>query len=127
MKPDLRETPLYHQVEALHRLLRQPGSGQISDAAELHASPDGLWAAFAGAIVDRLEGDPPTRIGLTNLSTGDTRMLTFGPNVDRLPKFSADGRQIAFLSDRHRVGDFQLYLLDLATEATQPTPPVPGW
>lgn len=127
MQRDIRRTALYQEAERLHQTLRQPGSGQVSDAAEVHASPDGRYAVFAGTLVDTLEGALPTRICLTELATGDTRVLTFGPNVDRLPKFSPDGRQIAFLSDRQKTGDFQLYLLDPASGAARPAPRVEGW
>src|SRR5205807_1686910 len=75
----------------------------------------------------RLEGSPPTRICLTQLATGETRVLTFGPNSDRSPKFSPDGRHIAFLSDRLKAGDFQLYLLDPVGGAARPGPVVEGW
>src|SRR5688572_30055658 len=99
MQRDIRETALYREAEALFKTLRQPGTGQISDAVEVHVSPDGQRAVFTATLMDKLEGSPPTRIALTELSGGDTRVLTFGPNTDRLPKFSPDGRQIAFLSD----------------------------
>ena len=99
---DLRETALYQEIEGLCTLVRKPGTGQISDAAEVYISPDGTQAVFAGVIMDKLEGTPPTRIVVTDLVTGDTQVLTFGPNVDRLPKFSLDGRQIAFLSESGR-------------------------
>lgn len=127
MKNDIRQTEVYREAEALFQTLRRPGTGQISDAADVHVSPDGAQAVFAGTIVEKLEGAPPTRICLTELSTGDTRVLTFGPNVDRLPKFSPDGRNIAFLSDRHKEGDFQLYLLDPRSGAARPIPRVEGW
>jgi dipeptidyl aminopeptidase/acylaminoacyl peptidase len=127
MEKEIRATDLYHEIEALYKTLRQPGTGQISDAAEVRVSPDGKRAVFAGTLVDALEGTPPTRICLTALVTGDTRVLTLGPNVDRLPKFAPDGRQVAFLSDRHKAGDFQLYLLDPVSGAARPTPPVEGW
>jgi dipeptidyl aminopeptidase/acylaminoacyl peptidase len=125
MQRDIRQTALYQAAEGLHRTLRQPGSGLISDALE--ACSNGTEAVFSGTLVESLEGTPPTRICLTNLATGDTRVLTFGPNVDRLPKFSPDGRHIAFLSDRGRSGDFQLYLLDPVTGAARSTPNVEGW
>ncbi|WP_129774842.1 S9 family peptidase [Peristeroidobacter soli] len=127
MERDLRTTALYGEIATLFNTFRQPGTGQISDAAEVNASPDGTRAVFAGAIMDKLEGLPATRICLTTLATGDTRVLTFGPNTDRLPRFSPDGRRIAFLSDRHASGDFQLYLLNPETGAVQSTPRVDGW
>ena len=127
MQKDIRETALYREVETLCKTLRRPGTGQISDATDIHVSPDGQRAVFAGAIMDKLDGMPPTRIALTELATGETRVLTFGPNVDRLPRFSPDGSQIAFLSDRHRAGDFQLYLLDPVSGSARATPPVEGW
>jgi dipeptidyl aminopeptidase/acylaminoacyl peptidase len=124
---DIRATDLYREINTVNEALRQPGTGQISDAAEVHVSPDGKQAVFAGAIMDKLEGTPPTRIAVTDLVTGDTQVLTFGPNVDRVPKFSPDGRQIAFLSDRRSASDFQLYLLDPVSGAVRATPPVEGW
>ena len=124
---DARETALYREAEALYTALRQPGTGQISDAAEVHVSPDERYVVFAGTLLDALEAASPTRICLTDLVSGDTRVITFGPNVDRLPKFSPDGRYIAFLSDRHQAGDFQLYLLDRTSGAVRPTARVAGW
>ena len=37
--------------------------------------------------MDRLEGIAPTRICLTEIDTGDTRVVTFGPHTDRCPNF----------------------------------------
>jgi dipeptidyl aminopeptidase/acylaminoacyl peptidase len=127
MQKDIRATGLYREAEALYKTLRQPGTGQISDAAEVHVSPDGQHAVFAGALMDTLEGAPATRICQVDLTTGATRLLTFGPNTDRSPKYSPDASQVAFLSDRHKAGDFQLYLLHPVTGAARPTPPVEGW
>jgi dipeptidyl aminopeptidase/acylaminoacyl peptidase len=127
MQKDIRETALYREAEALYKSLRQPGTGQISDAVEVHVSPDGKHAVFAGTLTDALEGAPPTRICQVDLVSGDTRVLTFGPNTDRLPKYSPDGRYIAFLSDRHKAGDFQLYLLAPVGGGARSTPPVDGW
>jgi dipeptidyl aminopeptidase/acylaminoacyl peptidase len=125
MQTDIRDTAWYQKAEALCRAYRQPGKGLISDAMEV--STDGTRAVFAGTMVDSFDGVPPTRICSTDLATGDTRVLTFGPNVDRLPRLAPDSRHIAFLSDRHKAGDFQLYLLDPVTGAARPTPSVEGW
>lgn len=127
MQKDIRATALYQEAQALNRLLRQPGTGQISDAAEVSVAPDGKYAVFAGTIMDELEGMPGTRVCRVDLASGETRVMTFGPNTDRLPTISPDGKHIAFLSDRHKEGDFQLYLLDSVSGAARKTPAVEGW
>ncbi|MDT9598749.1 S9 family peptidase [Sphingosinicella rhizophila] len=127
MKTDLRDSPLFDEAKALHVAARQPGTGRISDAAEVSVSPDGKKAVFAGTLAEALEGTPKARICLTELEGGETHVLTFGPNSDRSPKFSPDGRHVAFLSDRRKGGDFQLHLLDPITGAASATPPVDGW
>jgi dipeptidyl aminopeptidase/acylaminoacyl peptidase len=127
MHKDIRRTALYEEAESLYKRLRRLGTGQISDAVEIHASRDGSGAVFAGSIMDRLAGSPPTRICHVDLTSGSTRVLTFGPNTDRLPRFSPTHVNVAFLSDRHKLGDFQLYLLDPDSGAARPTPQVDGW
>src|SRR4051812_36746518 len=127
MNRDIRSSMLYLEAEAIYQVLRRPSAGIITDAVETHVSPDGRLIAFSGSIVDRLEGAPPTRICLADIETGDTRVLTFGPNVDRAPQFSPDGRTIAFLSDRQAAGDFQLHLFDLESAAVRACPRVDGW
>lgn len=127
MLRDIRDTVGYREAEALLRELRQPGTGQISDAIEANVAPDEHRVLFTGTIVESLTGAAPTRICSADLATGETRVLTLGPNNDRLPKFSPSGGEAAFLSDRHRAGDFQLYLLDTVSAAVRAAPPVQGW
>ena len=124
MQRDIRDTPLYRETESLYRSFRRPGSGLVADAVEISAH--GSRAVFTGSLIDSAN-ETSSRICLTDLTSGDTRVLTFGPNTDRLPKLSPDGRQIAFLSDRHKAGDSQLYLLDPGTGECRATPPVEGW
>lgn len=124
MKQDLRQSTLYREAEALVRCFHQPGSGLISDVAEV--SSDGEIIVFSGVLADSLEGNPCTRICLADVATGDTRVLTFGPNSDRSPVLSPDGRQIAFLSDRRIRGEFQLYLLDVSSRETRSAAAVEG-
>lgn len=128
MKRDIRQSELFREAEAIYCSCRQPGTGLISDASDVHAAPDGRHAVFSGSLVEKLEGPSPSHICWVDLTSGDTRVLTFGPNSDRLPKFSPDARHIAFLSDRGREGDFQLYLLDPSNGAARAAPEVKeGW
>jgi Tol biopolymer transport system component len=112
MDRDLRDTPLYHEIEEHFRRLYEPSFGRISGAMEVAPSPDGRVVAFTGIRMDKLEGSPASRIGLADLETGAISEITGGPGDDRLPKWSPDGSRLAFLSDRAEKGHHQLYLLD---------------
>lgn len=127
MDRDIRATSSFRQAESLFNDFLQPGTGRICDAAEISASPDNQHAVYAGTLMHKLEGKPPTRICRTNLVTGETQVITFGPNTDRLPKYSPCGRYVAFLSDRQRSGDFQLFLLHLDNGVAEPIARVDGW
>jgi dipeptidyl aminopeptidase/acylaminoacyl peptidase len=124
---DVRKTALYAEIETLARNWYRPGTGAIAGLADIAASPDGRRAAFSGVLLEKLEGTPTTRICVADLTSGDIQVLTFGPNSDRLPRWSPDGGQIAFLSDRASPGNFQVLLLDLNTREAQSTPAVQGW
>lgn len=123
---DLRGSPLYREAESLYEKLLRPGTAQIVDAAELHVSNDGRSAVFSATILDGLEGVRPTRIARIDLPSGSVRVLTLGPGTDRSAKFSPDNRLIAFLSNGGQRGDFQLRLLDTATDAIYLTSRVVG-
>lgn len=127
MKSDIRDTALYQEALHIYKTVRQAGTEQFFDANEVQASADGAHAVFTGVLMDKPEGTPATRIVQVDLTSGDMRVLTFGPHADRHPKYAPDGRQIAFLSDRRSPANFQLYLLNLRTGAAQAAPAVNGW
>jgi Tol biopolymer transport system component/imidazolonepropionase-like amidohydrolase len=69
----------------------------------LHVSPDGKQIAFD------LLGD----IYLLPITGGEATRITSGPEWDVMPRFSPDGRQLAFISDRD--GTDNLWVMDLAS------------
>lgn len=127
MEPDLRGSATYAEIERYATTWWMPGSGVVRDLRELSVSPDGRRIACAAVMVERLLGVPPTRICIVELDSGALRVVTFGPHTDRLPKWSPDGRQLAFLSDRETPGRFQSYLLDLDSGAARALPRPQGW
>jgi dipeptidyl aminopeptidase/acylaminoacyl peptidase len=112
MERDLRDTPLYQEIEAAYRRLAEPGFGQITSADDVRASPDGTTIAFRGGRLDALEGHPAGRICLAAADGSGMRQVTHGPNEDSGPRWSPDGRTLTFLSDREVAGSAQLYGLE---------------
>lgn len=127
MEQDLRETPIYREVEAFFRDALEPGFGSFEDVSEPEPSPDGRWIAFAGEVLTGLEGRPHRRIGLAAADGSGWRMITAGPNDDVDPRWSPDGATLTFASDRVNKGRFQLYALDAGgIGEARPLADVPG-
>src|SRR5438477_7933991 len=61
-------------------------------------SPDGKWVAYTVTEQSLKDNRGITRIWLADVATGSTRQLTAGPGSDRQPRWSPDGRTLAFLS-----------------------------
>lgn len=88
----------------------------------LSVSPDGRWIAFD------LLGD----IYRIPIEGGEAQRLTSGPAFDQLPRFSPNGRALAFVSDRD--GADNLWLMDTdgsnprqVTQEKEQLPTNPSW
>lgn len=127
MNKDIQDTPLFKEAHDLYKTIRNVGSGLVAEAVDVNGAPNGKSVVFTGTIVDSLEAPQTTRICATDIERGATQVLTSGPNNDRLPKYSQDGTSVAFLSDRHKTGDFQLHFLDIDSDAVSVAPIVDGW
>ncbi|HZB78968.1 MAG TPA: S9 family peptidase [Actinomycetota bacterium] len=122
MDRDLRESPLYQEVEEHFRKVYEPGFGTVTEPADPRPSPDGRWVAFTGSIWEKLEGTPMTRICLAPMGRkgavagaelGAARQISSGPERDAGPRWSPDGRRLSFVSDRREKGRMQLFVLTL--------------
>src|SRR5215813_8199619 len=111
MERDLRDTLLYQEVAAYFAAIYEPGANWVSEGGTVTVSPDGRRAAFTGTVFHDLQSAPVTRVCLVDLVSGEMQQVAAAENSDRLPRWSPDGRKLAFLSDRAGAGNFQLYLL----------------
>lgn len=132
-RADLRNDPLFKQAETLTAAWLRPGTGEAALLGQLMASPDGRHAVAAASICDALEGlssrdgGSTTRLVLVDIASGEMETLTHGPRSDSDPKYSPDGRSIAFLSDREQAHVNRVRIFDLETRTDRAIAPVDGF
>src|SRR5216117_2806978 len=74
-------------------------------------SPDGKWVAYTVTEQSLKDNRGMTRIWLADVASGQGRQLTAGPGSDRQPRWSPDGRTVAFVSTRE--SGAQLWVLPI--------------
>ncbi len=67
---------------------------------QFRISPDGKWAVWVKHTPDKEKDEMVSNLFLTSLTDKLEIQLTRGPNHDSGPRWSRDGRMIAFLTDR---------------------------
>jgi dipeptidyl aminopeptidase/acylaminoacyl peptidase len=88
---------------------------RLGRLGDFDVSRDGKWVVYAVGRADVEENKVTSALWLMPVdrtSNGAPRKLTAGVKKDREPRFSPDGKRLAFISDRD--GAPQVYLLDLA-------------
>ncbi len=80
---------------------------------DLRISPDGQWVVYVVERVDRKTEKKYTNLWLAPTQGGRPKPFTTGDQRDFMPRWSPDGRTIAFLSNRDDEKQPQIYLIDL--------------
>src|SRR5690349_24065496 len=90
-------------------------------------SPDGSCVAFV--VGDSFKSDskwPKSTIWVVDTAGGEPRQLTAGPRTDTLPRWSPDGQKLAFLSDRLKDGQRQVFLMSRDSGEALPLTDIQG-
>lgn len=82
---------------------------KIKKVSDPRISPDGKWIVYTVSVPDLEEDKYNSDIWLIPVSGGKSRQLTAGAGSDHSPRWSPDGKQIAFISDRDETAN--LYLI----------------
>jgi dipeptidyl aminopeptidase/acylaminoacyl peptidase len=81
---------------------------QIKAVSDPQVSPDGEWIAFTISVPNLEENNFNSDIWLMPISGGKPIQLTRSPKADHSPRWSPNGKQIAFISSRDGVANIYL-------------------
>ena len=82
--------------------------GRVSDP---QVSPDSNMVAFTVTYYDKAENKSDSDIWLIPIEGGEARKFTSGTGGDSNPRWSPDGKKIAFISDRD--GESQVWMISM--------------
>jgi len=92
----------------------------------MEISPSGEYIVYAQQRIDPLTENKYSDLWVVSTADGQTRQFTFGDHTDHAPKWSPDGQQIAFLSNRKDEKQFQVYRLPFNGGEAQPLTDLKG-
>jgi hypothetical protein len=73
----------------------------IKSVEDASTSPDGRWAVYAIQEIDREKNGRISSIWRVPVAGGAAEEVVRSKDNDRMPRFSPDGRYLAFVSDRN--------------------------
>jgi len=88
---------------------------KVRRVSDPQLSPDGRWIAYTVADTDKSANKRTTQIYLISIDGGDPRQLTNDKQSSSQPRWSLDGKRLAFVSARD--GESQIWTIDLAETA----------
>ncbi|HEX7020531.1 MAG TPA: hypothetical protein VF159_10990, partial [Gemmatimonadaceae bacterium] len=94
------------------RALRSADLYLLHDVRDPQLSPDGAWVAYAVSSIDSAKDKSDSDIWMTSWDGTQTVRVTSSPESESSPRWSPDGRYLAFLSGRQEGKGAQLWLLD---------------
>ena len=85
---------------------------RLKNVGGVEISPDGKWVAYTVTTTDSAKDRTDTDVWMTSWDGSQTIQVTSTPDGESSPKWSPDGRYLAFLSSRQGGKGSQLWLLD---------------
>ena len=94
------------------RAIRSGDLYHLKDVRDPQISPDGGWVAYTVTAIDSAKDKSDNDIWMTSWDGATTLRLTSSPESESAPRWSPDGRYLAFLSGRQEGKGAQIWLLD---------------
>ena len=95
------------------RLITIADLAALREVSEPRISPDGEWVTYTVAAVDSAQDKKISHLWMTSWDGRESRQLTFSRDGEENPRWSPDGRWLAFVSSRGSEDEIaQLWLLN---------------
>ncbi len=113
--------PLIFAQTTTRRLLTVDDMQKFHDVRDVQISPDGKWVAYTVSSVDVAADKSDTDVWMASWDGTEQLRLTSSPENENAPRWSPDGRYLAFLSGRPgKAKGTQIWLLNrMGGEAQQ--------
>src|SRR5690349_20403356 len=118
---------MWAQGAQAQRLMDVDDLAKVRDVSDPQVSPDGAWIAYVVSTSDTAKDHDDTDVWLASWDGAQQIRVTRSSSGEHAPRWSPDGRWIAFLSDRddpHEVA--QLWLYDRAGGEPERLTNLPG-
>ncbi len=99
-------------AQAPKRLLRATDLLKLHNVNDPQISPDGQWIAYSVSAIDSAKDKGDTDIWMTSWDGATTIRVTSSPDGESSPRWSPDGKFLAFVSGRQEGKGGQIWLLD---------------
>jgi dipeptidyl aminopeptidase/acylaminoacyl peptidase len=83
----------------------------IKRLGDPQVSPDGRWIAYVVTVYDKAKNSSNSDLWILPVTGGEPRQLTASEKSDNTPRWSPDGRRLAFISTRD--GSAQVWLINV--------------
>lgn len=108
------------------RLMTAEDLYEMEVVSDPQISPDGRHILFVVQRVDRKTEKKYSNIWLVPAGGGPARQFTYGNQGDRSPRWSPNGREIAFLSNRGEERQSQIYIIPFSGGEARPVTSLKG-